>query len=154
VAKEDPQFTMTAPSVHDSFVCSFYHHLEDRTLTILSHYRDHDIQEPYLTTEFTNVVAHHFQHVVAPSILFDIEETDVQTILSMNKELFKNGLNYNWPFHGPRTLAEVAHRLTSESINGYQIMGSCGLDGFVLASTCSINASATPHAQSNAALDT
>jgi hypothetical protein len=136
---------MTNPGVHDSFVCSVRHRLEDRIITILSHYRDLDIPEPFLTTEFTNVAAHHFQHAVAPSILLDIEETDVQTILSANETLFKDGLKYNWPFQGPRTLSELTDRLKTESMNGYLIMGSCDLDGFVLASTLSITASATPH---------
>lgn len=134
---------MSDLSVHDSFVCSVSHHLEDRTLTIISHYRDRDIPEPYVTTQFTNVVAHHFQHVVAPSILLDIEAVDVRTILSMNEPLFTEGLKYSWPFHGPRTLSDVARRLTAESIKGYQVMGSCGLDGFVLSSSCSISASAS-----------
>ena len=135
---------MTAPTIHDSFVYSIRHRLEDRTLTILSHYRGREIPEPFFTTEFENVIAHHFDHVVAPSILLDIEETDVQTILSMNEDLFKKGLNYSWPYHGLRTLVEVAARLTAESIQGYQVMGSCGLDGFVLASSCSTSVFSAP----------
>ncbi|QDT35426.1 hypothetical protein [Thalassoglobus polymorphus] len=132
-------------STHDSFVCSVCHRLEDRVLTILSHYRDRDIPEPYFVTEFSNVVAHHLQHVAAPSILLDIEEVDIHAILAANEALFTSGLKYNWPYHGLCTVPELADRLTAESVKGYQVMGSCGLDGFVLAGCCNVSASATPH---------
>lgn len=131
---------MMVPSVHDSFILSVYNQLEDQTLTIISHYRDEEIPEPYLRSEFRGVVAHHFQHVHAPSILFDIEETDVGYILSKHHALFEEGLKYSWPYHGLETISEIQQRLRAESINGYQIEASCGLGGFVLASSYSLQA--------------
>lgn len=132
---------MAEITIHDSFVIAIVHQFEERRLRIISHYRDREIPEPYFVTDFGNVVAHHFRHVAAPSILLDVEECDVESIVSMHHELFADGLKHGWPFHGMRNVADVIAKLNAGGVKAYQVMGSCGLDGFVLATSCSIHAS-------------
>lgn len=136
---------MAELTIHDSFVIAIEHQLEERTLRIISHFRDRQIPEPYFVTDFRNVVAHHFRHVAAPSVLLDVEEFDVESIVSMHHELFADGLKHGWPFHGMRTVADVIAKLNADGVKAYQVMGSCGLDGFVLAKSCSIQASSSKY---------
>ncbi|WP_237227846.1 hypothetical protein [Rubinisphaera sp. JC750] len=131
---------MAEITIHDSFVVEIVHQLEERTLRIISHYRDHEVPESYFATDFRDVVAHEFRHVAAPSILLDVEECDVESIVSMHHELFADGLKHGWPFHGMRNVADVIAKLNADGVKAYQVMGSCGLDGFVLATSCSIHA--------------
>jgi hypothetical protein len=79
------------------------------------------------------VVAHHFEHIAEPSILMDIEASAVDWIIENWSELFNRGLKYGWPLAKCRDLADLIGQLIGRGVRGYRVMGSCGLDGFVLA---------------------
>ena len=131
-------------SIHDCFVYSILNHLEDRTLQILAHYRDQAIPEPYFSITFQHVVATNFNHVVAPSILLDIEQVEVETIVQNNRDQFIAGLKYGWPFAGVAKFEGLITELAASGANGYIVMGTCGLDGFVIAERMSVYSSRDP----------
>ncbi len=50
-------------------------------------------------------------------------------------ELFASRKNYGWPLVKFEDLADLSRQFGQLGVVGYRIMGSFGLDGFVLAST-------------------
>src|SRR5262249_26955298 len=124
---------MEHPNIHDNFVYALAVHLEQRVLILHTEYRDR--KPPYELTDvrFIGLVAHYFEHVVEPSILLDIEEVSPEWVIQEWRELFERGKNYGWPPIRYADLAELSVRLAEQGVRGYRVMGSCGLDGFVLA---------------------
>jgi hypothetical protein len=48
-------------------------------------------------------------------------------------ELFTRRKNFGWPPVKFHDLAELSQQLDLLRVEGYRVMGTCGLDGFVLA---------------------
>jgi|GEM_PF-1509558 len=126
--------SLEVPQVHDNFVVGLAVQLEQRLLILETEYRDGD--GPYEQTDlrFVGLVAHYFDDVAAPSILMDLERVEAEWIVQQWNELFARRKNYGWPFPFI-DLADLSRKLSELTIEGYRIMGSCGLDGFVLASS-------------------
>jgi hypothetical protein len=124
---------MAHPNIHDNFVYAVTIRLDERVLILHTQYRDG--AGPYDLTDicFTGVIGHYFQDVVAPSILLDIETVPSEWIVEQWRAVFDRGKNYGWPPLKHRDLEDLCRLLNEQSIIGYQVMGSCGLDGFVLA---------------------
>jgi hypothetical protein len=121
-------------NIHDNFVYALTVLLERRLLVLHTQYRDGE--GPYILTDvrFIGLVAHHFDHVAEPSILLDIEEVPAEWVIREWRELFERGMRYGWPPIEYADFAELARRLVEGGVRGYRVMGTCGLDGFVLAS--------------------
>jgi hypothetical protein len=122
------------PAVHDNFVYSLAIHLEHRVLLLHTQYRDG--AGPYDLTDvrFLGLVAHHFDDIAEPSILLDIERVSAKWVVEQWRDLFVSRKNYGWPSLKYTDRADLARQLTDSAVVGYRVMGSCGLDGFVLAS--------------------
>jgi hypothetical protein len=122
------------PEVHDNFVYALAIHLERRILLLHTQYRDGP--GPYELTDvrFVGLVAHHFDDVAEPSILLDIERVPAEWVVEQWRELFLSRKNYGWPLLNYTDLADLTRQLADRAVVGYRVMGSCGLDGFVLAS--------------------
>jgi hypothetical protein len=124
---------MEYPNIHDNFVYAMAVHLEKRILILHTEYRDRQAPCELTDVRFVGLVAHYFEHVVEPSILLDIEEVSAEWVIQQWRELFERGKHYGWPHIQYADLAELSARLAEQGVLGYRVMGSCGLDGFVLA---------------------
>ena len=121
------------PSVHDNFVYALSVHLEKRLLVLHTDYRDSAGPRTLTDLRFVGLVAHHFDDVAEPSILLDIEEVTPGWVVEQWGELFDRRKNYGWPPIEYADRSELVDKLASQGVRGYRVMGSCGLDGFVLA---------------------
>jgi len=55
------------------------------------------VADETVTVTSENYLAHYFDHVMAGSILFDIEEVDLNTFFVVNREQFESHRLYAWP---------------------------------------------------------
>lgn len=121
------------PNVHDNFVYALSIHLEQRVLVLHTQYRDGDGPYDFTDVCFSGVIAHYFQDVAAPSILLDIETVSADWVVGQWRDVFERGKNYGWPPLNHRDLDELCRLLIQQRFIGFRVIGSCGLDGFVLA---------------------
>jgi hypothetical protein len=124
------------PSVHDNFVYAYSVDCEARRLVLHTAYRDHDPHE-FTDVVFLDVVAHHFDHVLAGNILMDVEQVDVAALVKDNEALLSNSWRWGWPpldYKGD--LDVLARELNSAAVLAFEISASYGLSGWVLAGAC------------------
>jgi hypothetical protein len=124
-----------SPDVHDNFVYALAVHLEQRVLVLHTQYRDGAGPCDLIDLRFVGVVAYHFDDVAAPSILLDVERVGAAWVVEQWGDLFLARKNYGWPPVRFTDLADLSRQLGEQGVVGYRVMGSCGLDGFVLASS-------------------
>lgn len=119
-------------SVHDNFVLSYMVNCQERQITLYTVYVD---QEPNEHTNiiFTGVAAHYFERDNFQTILFDVEEASLEHVYSMYQEVFERNKNYCWPNISYSTQSELIAALKVQSIKGFLISSSFGMDGLVLA---------------------
>ena len=123
-------------SIHDNDIYGYTVDCEGRRLVLHTAFRDRAPIE-YTDIVFGDVLAHHFEHVLAGNILFDIEESDIATLVQDNKDLFADSWRYGWPpveYNGD--LNRLAYALRAISTRAFTIESSYGLSGWVLATTC------------------
>ncbi|WP_169977673.1 hypothetical protein [Tautonia rosea] len=121
------------PNVHDHFVYALAVHLERHRLVLHTQYRDGSGPYPLIDIRFVGLVAHHFDNVAEPSILLDIQEDTPGGVIEQWAERFDRLKNHGWPAVDYVDRSELARKLASRGVRGYRVMGSCGVDGFVLA---------------------
>ncbi|MFJ7886671.1 hypothetical protein ACIQYL_01115 [Lysinibacillus xylanilyticus] len=92
------------------------------------------VADEIVTVTFGNYLAHYFDHVMAGSILFDIEEIDLNTFFEENKEQFESHKLYAWPIWYDDT-NELEQFLQKNNYKCYVISASLGLSGYVFAKT-------------------
>ena len=132
------------PSVHDNFVYAYIVDCEGRRLVLHTAYRD---REPHEFTDivFRDVVAHHFEHVLPENILMDVEEFDVASLVRENEQMLAKSWRWGWPpleYRGD--LDALVAALRTSSIRAYQVQGSSGMSGWVLAGACDCVARGEP----------
>ncbi len=123
-------------SVHDNMlygytVISDQAHSHSYTITLYTEFLESPPIE-YTDIVFTGVVAHHFERELPNSILFDVEETDLERIYEDHQELFERLKNYGWPC-AYTTLDDLVAILKTKNIKAFAISASYGLDGWVWA---------------------
>lgn len=128
--------TRPEPSVHDNQIYAYSVDCEGRRLVLHTAFPD---REPHGYTDvvFREVVAHHFEHVLPGSILFDVEGADVATLVEHNERLLAESWRHGWPpleYNGSLTALVAA--LRAASVRAYTISSSYGLSGWVLATAC------------------
>lgn len=123
-------------SVHDNIlygyaVVSDQNQSRSYTIILYTEFLDSPPVE-YTDVVFAGVVAHHFESELPNSILFDIEQTDLERTYTDDQELFERLKNYGWPFMYT-TLDELFVSLKAKQIKAFTISASYGLDGWVWA---------------------
>jgi hypothetical protein len=121
-------------SVHDNIlygytVVSDQNQTRSYTITLYTEFLDTPPVE-YTDIVFTGVVAHHFESELPNSILFDIEETDLERTYNDDQELFERLKNYGWPC-SYTTLDELFASLKAKQIKAFTISAvTDSMDGF------------------------
>ncbi len=124
---------MEIPPIHDNLIYAMSLHLEERYLTLNTQYREINTQEELTDLRVIKVLAQYFDDMLAPSMLMDVCCVPIKSFLDRWEWLFLIRGKYNWPLVPYATLPELESRLESLKINASQVMGTCGLDGFVFA---------------------
>ncbi|MEK5038648.1 hypothetical protein [Sporosarcina sp. FSL K6-3457] len=95
------------------------------------------VADETVTVTSGNYLAHYFDHVMAGSILFDIEEVDLTTFFVGHREQFEVYKSYAWPVWYDNT-DELEKYLQENNYKSYVIISSLGLNGYVFAETLTI----------------
>ena len=121
-------------SVHDNVVLSFLVDCTKKRITLQTLYERPDNLSEYTDIIFENVLCYHFANDTMGSILFDVTEVFLETILEDYAPLFTSGKNYGWPaFVGYKDEANLWIKLTEREMKAFSISASVGICGFVLA---------------------
>ena len=126
--------------VHDNFVYEYRVQLERQRITLFTEYRDQgEIAERKINLVFSGVVAHQLECVLyePANILLDVEETEPGLIYERDCDRFQRLKNHRWPFTY-KSPEELVLRLSQLGVKGYWVMGSCGMDGWILATTLEV----------------
>lgn len=95
------------------------------------------VADEIVTVTFVNYLAHYFDHVMAGSILFDIEEVDLNKFIVENREQFESYKSYAWPIWYDDT-NDLVKYLQKNNYKCYVIFASLGLNGYAFAKTLKI----------------
>jgi len=120
-------------SIHDGVLIGYsVNFLENELLLDIE-----TVADEIVTVTFEDYLAHYFDHVMAGSILFDIEEVDLNTFFVGNREQFEFHKLYAWPIWYDDT-NELEKYLQKNNYKCYVISASLGLSGYVFAKTLKI----------------
>ena len=119
-------------SIHDNSVLSYTVDYQERRIIFRTVYTDQEPQE-HTNIIFTEVIAHHFDHDSAGTILFDVEEATLEQVYSAYQQVFERDKGYGWPNINYNTQTELVAALKARNIKGFLISSSYGMDGLVLA---------------------
>lgn len=120
-------------SIHDGVITGY-------TVNFLEHELRIDIETvtgDIDTVTFDSYLAHYFDHVMAGSILLDIEEADLKTFFAENREEFESHKLFAWPIWYD-DVNELEQYLQVNNYKCYIIFASIGLSGYVFAKTFKI----------------
>jgi len=90
------------------------------------------VEDDLVTVSFKGYFAHSFDHVMAGSVLYDIEKVDWSEFLKTNKSEFEEHKNYSWPIIYD-DLDEFEHHMQENNYQCYIITSAIGLSGYVFA---------------------
>ncbi|MEK5486545.1 MULTISPECIES: hypothetical protein [Lysinibacillus] len=117
-------------SIHDGVIVGYsVNFLENELLVHIE-----TMADEIVTVTFGNYLAHDFDHVMAGSILFDINEIDLQSFFVKNRETLESHKLYAWPI-GYEDTNELEQYLQKNNYKCYVISASLGLSGYVFAKT-------------------
>ena len=83
-------------SVHDNFLISYEVLCREREIHLHTAFLDREPHE-YTDVIFYGVAAYHFAGDNLQTIIFSIEEVDLEEIYTEYEELFVESKNYAWP---------------------------------------------------------
>lgn len=124
-------------SVHDNHLVSY--EVDGVGKRIILHTEYVYGEEPYEKTDvvFEGVIDHYFRNPILPSIVFDIEEVEIQAILIRDKDLIDEGHKIGgWPSFWKDSADEMLEAITSRGCKMFEVSSSYGLDGWVAAASC------------------
>ncbi|WP_432360744.1 hypothetical protein [Sporosarcina sp. UB5] len=95
------------------------------------------VADEIVTVRFENYLAHYFDYVMAGSILFDIEEVDLNRFFVENREELESRKSFDWPIRYNDT-NDLVKYLQKNNYKCYVIFASLGLNGYAFAKTLKI----------------
>lgn len=127
-------------SVHDNWV--YAQAVDHERCTIVLHTVYPHVNPPeYIDIVFDGVVVHHFEQQAVgggpypANVLFDAEESKPAFILGQYTELLARTKNYGWPVLKYDGTEDLVSRLTAGGAKCFEVRGTCGLHGFVFATS-------------------
>ncbi len=124
-------------SVHDNHLVSY--EVDGVAKRIVLHTEYAYGEEPFEKTDvvFEGVLDHHFRNPILPSIVFDVEEVEIQAILIRDKDLINEGHKIGgWPSFWRESGDEMLEAISKSGCKMFEISSSYGLDGWVVAASC------------------
>ncbi|WP_155591590.1 hypothetical protein [Lysinibacillus cavernae] len=120
-------------SIHDGVIMGYSVNFLENELTLTIE----TVADEIVTITFENYLVHVFHHVMAGSILLDIDEVDLNAFFVENREQFENDKLYAWPIWYSNT-NELEQDLQKDNYKCYVISASLGLTGYVFAKALKI----------------
>jgi hypothetical protein len=126
---------MSPISVHDNRVLRYVVDAERQRIVVYTRYED---REPFEHTAivFEGVLAHHFEGDDFKTILSDLEEVPVASIVEQHRPRFERGVRYGWPGMWNKSPESAVAYFEAEKAKAFELQSSCGLSGWVVARAC------------------
>jgi hypothetical protein len=109
-------------SIHDNHVLSYTVDCQEWRITLRT-VDPYSKPPKHTDIVFSGVVAHHFERGDMVTILFDIKEVSPEQVYGEYGDMFERNKGEGWP----------EERRNTETMKGFLISSSYGLEGFVLA---------------------
>lgn len=126
-------------SVHDNRVTGYTVDCDGRSIVLHTVYED---VEPFEWTDitFTGVLAYLFRDdVLGANILLDVDEVPLAELVTSHEAAFDAGRGYSWPGRWNTSTAAVLTHFEEQQGRAWEISGSYGLDGWVVASSMKLD---------------
>lgn len=122
--------------IHDAIITKY---TVDFKLKKLEIYYENEKGKEFII-EFSDYLAHNFEHIIIENIIFDIEEITIEKFIINNKNFLDDNLKYGFPIllshdKGINDLKEILER---KQYKVFEISSSIGLNGFVIAKNLKI----------------
>lgn len=124
-------------SLHDHEIYKYEVLSSERKIVLHSKFELNSKQE-LGTVVFEGVLGHHFEHALEGNIVLSLEETDKSVFYNHNKTGLQRYQKYGLPLDTTSSSA-FKNDMKSKALKVFQIFSSCGLAGWVLATTCSVS---------------
>lgn len=127
------------PSVHDNHLTAFKVDGVKNRIVLHTEYKYGE--EPFEQTDvvFEGVVDHYFRNSILPSIIFDVEEVDIKSIILRDKALIDEGHKVGgWPSFWAESINLMEDKIKNTDAKMFELSSSYGMDGWVIASSCKI----------------
>ena len=124
-------------SIHDNHIISY--EVDGVLKQIILHTEYAYGEEPAEKTDviFGGVLDHYFRNSILPSIIFDVQEVETQSILIRDRDLINEGHKIaGWPSFWKDSIDEMIEDLSQGGYKMFEISSSYGLDGWVVANSC------------------
>jgi hypothetical protein len=122
-------------SVHDNRVMRYVVDAELERIVIHTRFED---REPFEHTDivFEGVLAYHFEGDTFSTVLFDLEEVPVASVVEQHRALFEHGIKYCWPGAWNKSPESSIAHFDAANAKAFDLQSSCGLSGWVVARVC------------------
>ena len=117
-------------SIHDNQLLSYSVLSLKREIHLHTLYSE---KNEYTDVIFSGVIAYHFECDNFRTIIFDIEEGDLEEIYNDNEPLFLRLKNYGWINIDYNSKEELLRKMLDNNIKAYNLHSSYGLSGWVWA---------------------
>jgi hypothetical protein len=123
---------MSEPSIQDNYVVSYTVLCEQRRLVLCT---EIILETCVARTDllFYGVEAYSLKRDNFGTILFSIDEVEIEKLLADEQEKFDAGTQFHWPGEWNTSLEESKQYLISRNCRGWTIRSSTGMTGFVIA---------------------
>ena len=119
-------------SVHDNFLISYSVLCQKREIHLNTTFLD---KEPYEYTDviFSGVNLYHFECDNFQTIIFDIEEAEIEDIYSEYEYLFSRLKNYGWITFAYESKEDLFQKMCEKKVKAFTINSSYELVGWIWA---------------------
>ena len=123
---------MEEASIHDNYVISYTVLCEDRKLIM------HTEQSYLMPAERTDVIFHGMEAYFLEgdnfgTVLFSIDEVQIDSLVEENRSKFDEGTKYAWPGPWNKSVEDSKKYLKDGNCRAWSISSSIGMRGFVIA---------------------
>ncbi|MAF65033.1 MAG: hypothetical protein CMJ84_05145 [Planctomycetes bacterium] len=123
---------MTRPTLHGNNVYAIVEECERGRIVLFTE-RVLDERVEHTDVYFSDVIAHWFDHVLPGNILAGVEDWDLGQFLQHEWERFERGRKHGWPPLEFETRGELLSALEEDRYKAFNVHGSYGLGGWVVA---------------------
>jgi len=120
--------------LHDNTIQSYFVDFTNGILKMDTYWENNE----YATIEFTGLLAHKFENVLASNIIFTLYQTTTQTFIEKEKEYLSESLKYGFPSMRARNCDELSKELEKEQYKIFYFDSSLGLFGYVISKDINI----------------
>lgn len=129
-------------SVHDNILLGYEVDSTTRKIVLHTEY-PHSVTKEKTDVVFEGVRAYHFEGDLFSSIIFDVEETELEYVLNQNQGLLERREKHGWPQGWERRKESLEEYLNRNGLRVYGLQCSYGLDGLVFAKSMKLQKQTT-----------